>query len=190
MGRFTRIPLACTATAREQGRLVPRPAVDEPAGSRTSEVAVVAGGCFWGVQGVYQHTKGVTRAVSGYAGGERETAEYDRVGTGLTGHAESVQVTFDPQVITYGAILQIFFSVVHDPTELNQQGPDVGPQYRSALFPVTPEQARVAEAYIAQLNDAKIFRRRRHRLASWPACPSTRCSHRMGMPSSAAPGRS
>jgi peptide-methionine (S)-S-oxide reductase len=151
---------ACTATAREQERLVPRPAVDEGAGSRSTEVAVVAGGCFWGVQGVYQHTKGVTRAVSGYAGGERATAEYDRVATGLTGHAESVQVTFDPQVITYGAILQIFFSVAHDPTELNQQGPDVGPQYRSALFPLTPEQARVAESYIAQLNDAKIFRRR------------------------------
>ena len=151
---------ACTATAREQGRLVPRPALDEPAGSRSTEVAVLAGGCFWGVQGVYQHTKGVSSAVSGYAGGDKTTADYERVGTGRTGHAESVQVTFDPKVITYGGILQIFFSVAHDPTELNQQGPDIGPQYRSALFPATPEQARVAEAYIAQLNEARIFRRR------------------------------
>ena len=151
---------ACAATAREQGRLVPPPAIDEPAGSRTSDVAVLAGGCFWGVQGVYQHTKGVTSAVSGYAGGEKGTAEYDRVGTGLTGHAESVQITFDPRVISYGKLLHVFFSVAHDPTELNQQGPDVGPQYRSAVLPATPEQASVAAAYIAQLNDAKVFRAR------------------------------
>ena len=151
---------ACTATAREQGRLVPPPALDEPAGSRTVEVAVIAGGCFWGVQGVYQHTKGVTSAISGYAGGEKDTAEYDRVGTGVTGHAESVQITFDPRVVTYGTVLRIFFSVAHDPTELNQQGPDVGPQYRSTVFPVTPEQESVAKAYIAQLNDAKVFRGR------------------------------
>ena len=151
---------ACTATAREQGRLVPPPALDEPAGSRTTEVAVIAGGCFWGVQGVYQHTKGVTSAVSGYAGGGKDTAEYERVGTGVTGHAESVQITFDPRAVTYGRILQIFFSVAHDPTELNQQGPDVGPQYRSTVFPGTPEQESVATAYITQLNDAKVFRGR------------------------------
>jgi peptide-methionine (S)-S-oxide reductase len=151
---------ACAATAREQGRLVPPPAIDEPAGSHTTEVAVLAGGCFWGVQGVYQHTKGVTGAVSGSAGGEKRTAEYDRVGTGLTGHAEAVEITFDPRVISYGKVLQIFFSVAHDPTELNQQGPDVGPQYRSAIFPATPEQTSVAAAYIAQLNDAKVFRAR------------------------------
>lgn len=119
---------------------------------------MIAGGCFWGVQGVYQHTKGVTSAVSGYAGGGKDTAEYERVGTGLTGHAESVQITFDPRVVTYGRILQIFFSVAHDPTELNQQGPDVGPQYRSTVFPATAEQESVAKAYIAQLNDAKVFR--------------------------------
>jgi peptide-methionine (S)-S-oxide reductase len=151
---------ACTATAREQGRLVPPPGLDNPPGSRTTEVAVIAGGCFWGVQGVYQHTKGVTSAVSGYAGGEKDTAEYERVGTGITGHAESVQITFDPRVVTYGRILQIFFSVAHDPTEVNQQGPDVGPQYRSTVFPATTEQERVAKAYIAQLNDAKVFRAR------------------------------
>jgi peptide-methionine (S)-S-oxide reductase len=154
------VTAACTATAREQGKLVPPPAIDEQAGSRTTEVAVLAGGCFWGVQGVYQHTKGVTSAVSGYAGGDKETAEYERVGTGLTGHAEAVQITFDPRVVTYGRILRIFFSVVHDPTELNQQGPDVGPQYRSTMFPVTVEQANVASAYIAQLNEAKVFRGR------------------------------
>ena len=151
---------ACAATAREQGRLVPPPAVDEPAGARTSDIAVLAGGCFWGVQGVYQHTKGVMSAVSGYAGGEKSTAEYERVGTGLTGHAESVQITFDPRLISYGKLLQVFFSVAHDPTELNQQGPDVGPQYRSAVFPATPEQADVARAYITQLNAAKVFRAR------------------------------
>jgi peptide-methionine (S)-S-oxide reductase len=154
------LTVACSATAREQGRLVPPPAVDEPAGSRTSDVAVLAGGCFWGVQGVYQHTTGVTSAVSGYAGGEKGTADYERVGTGLTGHAESVHVTFDPRVISYGKLLQVFFSVAHDPTELNQQGPDVGPQYRSAVFPATPEQADIATAYIAQLNAAKVFRAR------------------------------
>ena len=151
---------ACTATAREQGRLVPPPVVDEPAGSRTAEVAVIAGGCFWGVQGVYQHTKGVTSAVSGYAGGGKDTAEYERVGTGLTGHAEAVQITFDPRVVTYGRILQIFFSVAHDPTELNQQGPDVGPQYRSAVFPATAQQESVAKGYITQLNGAKVFARK------------------------------
>jgi peptide-methionine (S)-S-oxide reductase len=143
----------------EETRTVPPPAVDEPAGGRTSDVAVLAGGCFWGVQAVYQHTKGVTNAVSGYAGGERRTAQYEMVGTGRTGHAEAVQVTFDPRVISYGQLLQIFFSVAHDPTELNRQGPDVGPQYRSTIFPTNDEQARVAKAFIAQLNGAGIFNR-------------------------------
>src|SRR6185369_4737131 len=106
-------------------------------------------------QGVYQHVKGVTNAVSGYAGGEKKTAEYEVVGTGSTGHAESVQVTFDPRVVSYGRLLQIFFSVAHDPTQLDRQGPDTGPQYRSALFPANDEQKKVAEAYIAQLNAAK-----------------------------------
>ena len=152
------VVIACTTRAsQEQARVVPAPAVDEPAGTRTSEIAVLAGGCFWGVQGVYQHITGVTSAVSGYAGGERTTADYERVGTGRTGHAESVQITFDPRVVTYGKILQVFFSVVHDPTQLNRQGPDVGTQYRSAIFPLNPEQANVAKAYIAQLNQTKVF---------------------------------
>jgi len=143
-------------SSAETGRAVPAPAVDEPAGA-SSEVAVVAGGCFWGVQGVFQHVDGVTSAVSGYAGGAKDTAEYDTVSTGKTGHAESVRITFDPQKISYGRILQIYFSVAHDPTELNRQGPDSGTQYRSAIFPETPEQARVAEAYIAQLDQAHAF---------------------------------
>jgi peptide-methionine (S)-S-oxide reductase len=145
------------ATRAENAKLVSIPAVDEPAGTRTSEIAVLAGGCFWGVQGVYQHLKGVTTVVSGYAGGEQSTAEYERVSTGRTGHAESVQITFDPRVVTYGRILQVFFSVVHDPTQLNRQGPDVGTQYRSAIFPMNPEQGNVAKAFIAQLNQARTF---------------------------------
>jgi peptide-methionine (S)-S-oxide reductase len=143
----------------EEARAVPPPAVDEPAGGRTSEVAVLAGGCFWGVQAVYQHTMGVSNALSGYAGGERRTAQYEMVGTGRTGHAEAVQITFDPRAISYGQLLQIFFSVAHDPTELNRQGPDVGPQYRSTIFPLNDEQAKVAKAFIAQLNGARIFDR-------------------------------
>ena len=143
----------------EVPRTVPPPAVDEPAGARTSEVAVLAGGCFWGVQAVYQHTKGVTNAVSGYAGGEQRTAHYEMVGTGRTGHAEAVEVTFDPRVVSYGQLLQIFFSVAHDPTELNRQGPDDGPQDRSTIFPMNDEQAKVAKAFIAQLNAARIFDR-------------------------------
>jgi peptide-methionine (S)-S-oxide reductase len=131
--------------------------MDEPASTRSSEVAVLAGGCFWGVQGVYQHVKGVTGAVSGYAGGEANTAEYERVSGGRTGHAESVQITFDPRAITYGKLLQVFFSVVHDPTQLNRQGPDTGTQYRSAIFPATAEQANVAQAYLDQLGQARVF---------------------------------
>jgi peptide-methionine (S)-S-oxide reductase len=121
------------------------------------QTAVLAGGCFWGVQAVFQHTKGVTKAVSGYAGGDKKDASYEIVGSGRTGHAESVQVTFDPKAISYGKILQIYFSVAHNPTELNYQGPDHGPQYRSEIFPQTEEQATVAKAYIAQLDTAKAF---------------------------------
>jgi peptide-methionine (S)-S-oxide reductase len=142
--------------AAERPHVVPAPAFDEHT-STTSEVAVLAGGCFWGVQGVFQHVAGVTSAVSGYAGGARDTADYETVSTGSTGHAESVQITFDPQRISYGRILQIFFSVVHDPTELDYQGPDHGTQYRSAIFPNNAEQAHVAEAYITQLNAAHVF---------------------------------
>ena len=127
------------------------------AGAGSSEVAVLAGGCFWGVQGVYQHVKGVSRALSGYTGGSQATAHYRIVGTGETGHAESVQITFDSHQISYAQILQIFFSVVHDPTELNRQGPDVGAQYRSAVFPLNAEQSRIAKDYIAQLNRARVF---------------------------------
>jgi len=145
------------AARADGGRAVPAPAQDEPAGSATSEVTVLAGGCFWGVQGVFQHVQGVTSAVAGYAGGTKETAQYETVSSGRTGHAESVRVTFDPRQISYGRILQIYFSVAHDPTELNRQGPDTGTQYRSVLFPTDDAQAAVAKAYIAQLNDAHVF---------------------------------
>jgi len=121
------------------------------------EVAVFAGGCFWGVQGVFQHTKGVIQAVSGYAGGAKQTAVYEMVGSGLTGHAESVQITFDPKQISYAQLLQIYFSVAHDPTQLNRQFPDSGTQYRSAVFTTSASQKTVAEKYIAQLDAAKVF---------------------------------
>jgi peptide-methionine (S)-S-oxide reductase len=121
------------------------------------QTAVIAGGCFWGVQAVFQHTKGVTKAVSGYAGGTQKDADYDTVSSSRTGHAESVQITFDPKQISYGKILQVYFSVAHNPTELNYQGPDHGPQYRSEIFPQNDEQAKVAKAYIAQLDAAKAF---------------------------------
>jgi len=137
---------------------IPAPVLDEPAGSPgASETAVLAGGCFWGVQGVFQHVKGVSQAVSGYAGGEAATAQYETVGTGTTGHAESVQITYDPSQVSFGQLLHVFFGVVHDPTELNRQGPDVGEQYRSAIFPQNDVQKKVADAYIAQLNQARVF---------------------------------
>jgi peptide-methionine (S)-S-oxide reductase len=141
----------------ETAKAVPPPVLDESNRTATSEVAVLAGGCFWGVQGVFQHVAGVTEAVSGYAGGTGGTAHYEQVGTGVTGHAESVRVTFDPRRISYGRILQVYFSVAHDPTELNYQGPDTGTQYRSTIFPMTPEQAQIAKAYIIQLNQAHAF---------------------------------
>ena len=146
-----------TRSTAEEARAVPNPAVDEQAGARTSETAVIAGGCFWGVQGVFQHVNGVTNAVSGYAGGEKATAHYDMTSEGNTGHAESVQITYDPRKITYGRILQVYFSVAHDPTELNRQGPDSGTQYRSTIFPTSEEQAQVAKAYIAELNSEHVF---------------------------------
>ena len=150
--------LRISHSAAEGARTIPEPVLDEPANAQaTSELAILAGGCFWGVQGVFQHVEGVSSAVSGYAGGAANTAHYEMVGFNTTGHAESVQVTFDPRRVSYGRILQIYFSVAHDPTELNRQGPDVGTQYRSAIFPTNPEQTRVAEAYIAQLNQAHAF---------------------------------
>jgi peptide-methionine (S)-S-oxide reductase len=143
--------------AAEQAVVIPSPALDGPAAKGGLQTAVLAGGCFWGVQAVYQHTKGVAKAVSGYAGGQKDTAHYDLVGTGRTGHAESVSVTFDPQQISYAKILQIYFSVAHNPTQLNRQGPDFGRQYRSAIFYADDEQKRIAAAYIAQLEQAHAF---------------------------------
>ena len=140
----------------EDAVVIPPPSLDEITQAH-SETAVFAGGCFWGVQGVFQHVKGVKKAVSGYAGGAADTARYERVSDGNTGHAESVEVTFDPTQVSYGTLLQIYFSVAHNPTELNRQGPDRGTQYRSAIFPENSEQKRVAQAYIAQLDAAKSF---------------------------------
>ena len=138
--------------------VVPAPQVDEPAAARgAQETAVLAGGCFWGVQGVFQHVKGVTQAESGYAGGQQATADYETVSTGTTGHAESVRITYDPAQVTYGQILRIYFSVVQDPTQLNRQGPDEGTQYRSAIFAQDATQQRVADAYLAQLSTAAVF---------------------------------
>jgi peptide-methionine (S)-S-oxide reductase len=138
------------AIAAETAVRIPAPAVDVPATPKM-ETAVFAGGCFWGVQGVFSHVKGVASAVSGYAGGAKGTADYETVSTGTTGHAESVKIVYDPRVVSYGKLLQIYFSVVADPTMLNAQGPDHGTQYRSAIFPLTPQQKMVAERYIAQL---------------------------------------
>jgi peptide-methionine (S)-S-oxide reductase len=142
--------------AAEPAVSLPPPAVDAASGGAL-QTAVLAGGCFWGVQGVFEHTKGVTQAVSGYSGGTKETAHYEMVGTERTGHAESVRITYDPTQISYGKILQIYFSVAHNPTELNYQGPDRGPSYRSAIFYANDEQKRVADAYIAQLDKAHVF---------------------------------
>jgi peptide-methionine (S)-S-oxide reductase len=139
---------------------VPAPAVDAPKPMAASDqTAVVAGGCFWGIQAVFQHVKGVKSATSGYSGGEAKTAEYELVSTGETGHAESVKIVYDPSQITYGEILRVFFSVAHDPTQLNRQGPDEGSQYRSVIFYGNDEQKTIAEAYIAQLDKAKVFPR-------------------------------
>ena len=146
--------------AKGSAFVVPTPLLDEQRQDATSETAVLAGGCFWGVQAVFQYVNGVSRAVSGYAGGSKEDAVYEVVSSGHTGHAESVEVTFDPRVISYGTILQIFFSVAHNPTELNRQGPDVGPQYRSAIFAQDAMQRRIAKDYIDQLNKAGVYRKR------------------------------
>jgi peptide-methionine (S)-S-oxide reductase len=147
------------AVSGEAATAIPAPAVDAPAQqSAASETAVLAGGCFWGVQAVFQHVKGVTQAVSGYAGGTKDTAQYETVSSGRTGHAESVAVTFDPRVVSYGTILQVYFSVAHNPTELDRQGPDTGTQYRSAIFAGNEAQRHVAEAYVAQLDKTGVFR--------------------------------
>ncbi len=144
--------------AGEQAMKLPPPAFDTPATpASATATAVFAGGCFWGVQGVFQHTQGVLSAVSGYAGGQKETANYQAIGSGRTGHAESVQIRYDPKVVSYGKLLQIYFSVVHDPTQLNRQGPDTGTQYRSHIFFADAAQQQVAARYIAQLDAAKAF---------------------------------
>lgn len=146
--------------ASEKAVQLPAPTLDASApasASASNDTAVFAGGCFWGVQAVFQHTKGVLNAVSGYAGGAKETATYASIGSGRTGHAESVQITYDPKQISYGKLLQIYFSVAHDPTTLNRQGPDSGTQYRSAVFYQDAMQKQVAERYIAQLDAAKVF---------------------------------
>ena len=149
------------SAAAEKAVKLPAPTLDTPAAAPSTqtarETAVFAGGCFWGVQAVFQHTQGVMNAVSGYAGGSRETASYASIGSGRTGHAESVQITYDPKQISYGKLLQIYFSVAHDPTQLNRQGPDSGTQYRSAVFYQDANQKQVAESYIAQLEAAKVF---------------------------------
>jgi peptide-methionine (S)-S-oxide reductase len=138
---------------------LPGPTVDENRSEKKSETVVVAGGCFWGVQAVFSELKGVSSAISGYAGGSKANAHYEIVSTGTTGHAESVQITFDPSQISFGQLLKIYFSVAHDPTELNRQGPDEGTQYRSEIFYTSDEQKKIAEAYIQQLTEAKVFRR-------------------------------
>jgi peptide-methionine (S)-S-oxide reductase len=146
-------------SSAETAHDIPAPTMDAPAAAGTRTL-VVAGGCFWGVQGVFQHVAGVTSAVSGYAGGEQSTAHYEMVGSGRTGHAESVKITYEPGKVSLGKLLQIYFSVAHDPTELNRQGPDVGTQYRSTIFASSDEQAKIAQAYIDQLDAAKLFRRK------------------------------
>lgn len=147
----------CSARAADGAVAIPAPAADAPRQAGASQTAVLAGGCFWGVQGVFQRVKGVRGVLSGYAGGDRATADYETVSTGTSGHAESVEISFDPAQISYGEILQVYFSVAHDPTQLNRQGPDVGPQYRSAVFYSNDSQKQIAESYIAQLNKAKVF---------------------------------
>jgi len=144
------------ASAGDLDKEIPAAATD-PANTGEHEVAVLAGGCFWGQQGVFEHVKGVTKVVAGYSGGDKKTADYELVSDGNTGHAESVQITFDPHRVTYGQLLRIYFSVAHDPTELNRQGPDEGTQYRSEIFAASPQQEQTAKAYIAQLDSAHVF---------------------------------
>jgi peptide-methionine (S)-S-oxide reductase len=147
-------------TQAEGNVLLPDPTVDAPLASQHSkQTAVLSGGCFWGVQAVFQHVKGVVEATSGYSGGSAATADYDTVSSGRTGHAESVRVTFDPSEVSYGQLLKVFFAVAHDPTQLNRQGPDVGSQYRSIIFYANDQQNHIASTYIAQLQQAKVFPR-------------------------------
>ena len=154
--------LACTGTsaaAANPAATIPAPAPDRPAISTGIQTAVFAGGCFWGVDAVFKHVKGVTRVVSGYAGGKAETAHYEDVGSGTTGHAEAVEVTYDPAIVSYGTLLKVFFTVAHDPTELNRQGPDVGTQYRSTIFIANEAQRTASAGYIAELTKAGTYRK-------------------------------
>jgi peptide-methionine (S)-S-oxide reductase len=143
--------------AAESPTIIASPTMDNPKAASSLQTTVLAGGCFWGVQGVFEHVRGVRKVVAGYAGGDKTSANYKTVSSGSTGHAESVQITFDPAVVSYGELLQIFFSVAHDPTQLNRQGPDTGTQYRSAIFYTDEAQKNIAQAYIAQLNKSKAF---------------------------------
>ena len=145
------------SVAGEAAVKIPAAAADETGSASGMQTAVFAGGCFWGVQGVFQRVAGVSQAVSGYAGGAKETAHYELVGTGMTGHAEAVQITYDPKKVSYATLLQVYFSVAHDPTQLNRQDPDSGPQYRSAVFYADPAQKQTVERYIAQLDAAKVY---------------------------------
>jgi peptide-methionine (S)-S-oxide reductase len=148
--------LGCNAASA--AGTIPNPKVDEPvAAAKSHESVVLSGGCFWGIQAVFEHVKGVTKATAGYSGGTRKDPSYEEVSSGETGHAESVEVIYDPSQVTFGQLLKVFFSVAHDPTELNRQGPDVGTQYRSAIFFETPDQQRIAEAYVDQLTQEKVF---------------------------------
>lgn len=147
---------ACSAADAASAKLVPAPTLDIPAGAPL-DTAVLAGGCFWGMEGVFEHVKGVKNVVSGYAGGTAADATYAKVSSERTGHAEAIRITYDPRAVSYGTLLRIYFSVAHDPTQLNRQGPDTGPSYRSAIFPQTVGQVRVANAYIKQLTAARAF---------------------------------
>jgi peptide-methionine (S)-S-oxide reductase len=154
------LTLVGALSAAENAVVLPAPAVDIPAKAvKAPQKAVFAGGCFWGVEAVFRHVKGVSSAVSGYAGGNAKSPDYEMVSSGTTGHAESVEVVYDPAVVSYGQLLKVFFSVAHDPTQLNRQGPDHGTQYRSVIFTTSDEQKRVAQAYVAQLDGAKVFAR-------------------------------
>ena len=150
--------VSCGANAEAVDKRIPAPSVDTPVVEATKpQIAVFAGGCFWGLQGMFEHVRGVTSVVAGYSGGDKATAHYEMVGTETTGHAESVEITFDPKQVSYGQLLRLFFSVAHDPTQLDRQGPDRGPSYRSEIFFASPAQERVAKAYVAQLTSAKVY---------------------------------
>ena len=150
---------ACRVGAESVNTAIPAPKIDTPAAeAKGLQTAVLAGGCFWGLQGMFEHVQGVTKVVAGYSGGTQETAHYEMVGTERTGHAESVEITFDPKRISYGQLLRLFFSVAHDPTQLNRQGPDSGPSYRSEIFFTSPAQERIAKAYVEQLTHENIFK--------------------------------